>query len=140
MLPPSLVAQMVKNLPPMQETGAPSLGREIPWRREWLLTPVFLPEGSHGQRSLASTVHVVTKSQTRLSNSLTHTQTHTDTHTHTHTHTHTIALLGHGAWEGRFISQPPNGAALSDVCLQAHVLLDPYPGHIRPCHVMGPVT
>ena len=27
--------------------------RKIPWRREWLLTPVFLPGESHGQRSLA---------------------------------------------------------------------------------------
>ena len=25
----------------------------IPWRREWLSTPVFLPGGFHGQRSLA---------------------------------------------------------------------------------------
>ena len=25
----------------------------MPWRREWLPTPVFLPEESHGQRSLA---------------------------------------------------------------------------------------
>jgi len=25
----------------------------VPWRREWLPTPVFLPEESHGQRSLA---------------------------------------------------------------------------------------
>ena len=25
---------------------------KIPWRREWLPTPVFLPEKSHGQRSL----------------------------------------------------------------------------------------
>ena len=25
----------------------------IPWRREWLFTPVFLPGESHGQRSLA---------------------------------------------------------------------------------------
>ena len=24
----------------------------IPWRREWLLTPVFLPGESHGQRNL----------------------------------------------------------------------------------------
>ena len=24
----------------------------IPWRREWQPTPVFLPEKSHGQRSL----------------------------------------------------------------------------------------
>ena len=37
----------------MQETQVPSLGRKIPWRREWLPTPVFLPGKSHGQRSLA---------------------------------------------------------------------------------------
>ena len=30
----------------------PSLGRKIPWRREWLPTPVFLPGEFHGQRSL----------------------------------------------------------------------------------------
>ena len=29
----------------------PELGK-IPWRREWLPTPVFLPGESHGQRSL----------------------------------------------------------------------------------------
>ena len=29
----------------------PGSGR-FPWRREWLLTPVFLPGESHGQRSL----------------------------------------------------------------------------------------
>ena len=34
--------------------GAPRsfLGRKIPWRREWLLTPVFLPGELLGQRSL----------------------------------------------------------------------------------------
>ena len=30
----------------------PGLGRS-PWRRKWQPTPVFLPEESHGQRSLA---------------------------------------------------------------------------------------
>ena len=25
---------------------------EIPWRRKWQLTPVFLPRESHGERSL----------------------------------------------------------------------------------------
>ena len=30
--------------------------RKIPWRRKWQPTPVFLPEESHGQRSLAGTV------------------------------------------------------------------------------------
>ena len=49
----SLVAQMVKNLPAMQETLVQSLGSEDPWRRKWQPTPVFLPRESHGQRSLA---------------------------------------------------------------------------------------
>jgi len=46
----SLVAQMVKNLPSMQETRV--WIRKIPWRREWQPTPVFLPKKSHGQKSL----------------------------------------------------------------------------------------
>ena len=33
--------------------------RKIPWRRAWQPTPVFLPEESHGQRSLAG--HGITK-------------------------------------------------------------------------------
>ena len=45
----SLVIQLVKNLPAMQETWV----GKIPWRREWLPTPVFLPEEFHGQRNLA---------------------------------------------------------------------------------------
>ena len=45
----SLVAQMVKNLPTMQETQVQSLDGKIPWRREWLPTPVFLPGESHRQ-------------------------------------------------------------------------------------------
>ena len=36
------MVQTVKNLPAMQETWVESLGREDPWRREWLSTPVFL--------------------------------------------------------------------------------------------------
>ena len=46
-----LVAQMVKNLPPVQETRKPWV-RKIPWRRTWQSTPVFLPGELHGQRSL----------------------------------------------------------------------------------------
>jgi len=44
----SLVAQMVKNLPEMQETRFDPQFGKIPWRREWLPIPVFF----HGQRSL----------------------------------------------------------------------------------------
>ena len=48
----SLVAQMVKHLPTMQETQVQSLGWEISWRRKWQPTPVFLPGKSHGWRNL----------------------------------------------------------------------------------------
>ena len=39
----SLVVQMVKRPPAMKETGFDPCVRKIPWRREWLATPVFLP-------------------------------------------------------------------------------------------------
>ena len=47
-------SHMVKNLPAMQERPRfdPCI-RKIPWRREWLPTPVFLPGAFHGQRSVA---------------------------------------------------------------------------------------
>ena len=49
----SLVAQLVKNLPIMQETQVGFLGWEDPWRRNRLPTPVFLslPGGSVGKES-----------------------------------------------------------------------------------------
>ena len=43
---------VVKNLPAMQETWVQSRVGKILWRREWVLTPVFLPGEFHGQRSL----------------------------------------------------------------------------------------
>ena len=49
----TLVAQMIKN--PLQ-CGRPGFScwvGKIPWRRERLPNPVFLPGQSHGQRSLA---------------------------------------------------------------------------------------
>ena len=48
----SLLAQTVQNLPAAQETQIQSLGRKIPWRREWQPTLVFLPGKFHGQRNL----------------------------------------------------------------------------------------
>ena len=48
----SIVGQLVKNLPAMQETQVRFLGWEDPWRRKWQPTPVFLPGESHGRRSL----------------------------------------------------------------------------------------
>ena len=47
------MAQMVKNLPAMQEAGFDLWVGKIPWRREWQPTPVLLPRKFHGQRSLA---------------------------------------------------------------------------------------
>ena len=49
----SLVAQLVKNPPAMQEALVRFLGRGDPWRRNRLPTPIFLPENPQGQRSLA---------------------------------------------------------------------------------------
>ena len=40
---------------------------KIPWRRAWQPTPVFLPGKSIDRGAWRSTVHGVTKSQTRLS-------------------------------------------------------------------------
>ena len=39
----SLVVQIVKNLPAVQETWVRSLGWEVPWRGAWLPTSEFLP-------------------------------------------------------------------------------------------------
>ena len=49
----SLIAQLVKNPPAMQETSFNSWVRKIPWRRDRLPTPVFLgfPCGSAGKES-----------------------------------------------------------------------------------------
>ena len=49
----SLVAQMVKNLPAMWETQAPSLDQEDPLEKERLPTLIFLPGEFHEETSLA---------------------------------------------------------------------------------------
>ena len=48
----AFMAQMVKNLPAMQETGFNPWVGKIPWIREWHPTSVFLLGEFHGQRSL----------------------------------------------------------------------------------------
>ena len=63
----SLVAQLVKNLPAMQETQVWFLGWEDPLEKEWQATPVFLLGESHGQRSQAGYSLWGCKNQTRLS-------------------------------------------------------------------------
>ena len=78
----SLEAQMVKNLPAMQETRVWSQGQEDPWRREQLPTLVFLSGESHGQRSLAGYSPWGHKEsdmteQLKLTNTMLYTQTQT---------------------------------------------------------------
>ena len=51
----SLVSQMVKNLPVMQETRIQFL--ESPSRREWLPPPVFLPREFHDREAKMAIVH-----------------------------------------------------------------------------------
>ena len=53
---PTLQADALISEPPGKQCGRPAFDpwvRKSPWRREWLTTPVFLPEESHEQRSLA---------------------------------------------------------------------------------------
>ena len=57
-----------------QEMWVRSLGQEDPLDREWQPTPVFLPEKSHGQRSLVGYSPWVAKSWTQLRDEHTHTQ------------------------------------------------------------------
>ena len=47
------MAQTVKSLPAVQETGFDPWVGKIPWRRKMQTTSVFLPGKSHGRRSLA---------------------------------------------------------------------------------------
>ena len=54
----SLVIQMVKSSPAMQETRFNPWVEKIPWRRKWLSTPVFLPGEFHGQKSLEGSQRV----------------------------------------------------------------------------------
>ena len=46
------MTQTVKYLPATQETRFDFWVRKIPWRREWLHTPAFLPRELHRQRRL----------------------------------------------------------------------------------------
>ena len=92
--------------------GVRSLGQEVPLRREWQPTPVFLPGEFHGLRSLAGYNpwgHKELDMTERL------TQTHRHTHTHTHTH-------------GSCTFAPPSGNEtflLFPACVRGHWSLQP---------------
>ena len=57
------MVQLVKNLPAMQETWV----EKIPWRREWLPTPVFWPGEFHGLYSPGGLKELDTTMQLSLS-------------------------------------------------------------------------
>ena len=59
--------QLVKNPPAMWETWVRSWVGKIPWKREQLPTPVFLPGEFHGLHSMDCIIHGVAKSNTQLS-------------------------------------------------------------------------
>ena len=108
----SLVAQVIKNLPAVQETWVRSLGQEDPLEeRAWQLTPVFLPGEFHRERSLAGcspwgckesdtteqhcTCKVICLACLGVETSSTESPQQKGRlviHTHTHTHTHTLSL------------------------------------------------
>ena len=50
----SLVAQLVNNPPQCGRPGFDPWVGKIPWRSEWLPTPVLFPGEFHGQRSVKS--------------------------------------------------------------------------------------
>ena len=52
------MAQLVKNLPAMQQTRVQSLGWEYPLEKGMATPPVFLPGEFHGQRSLGQATGV----------------------------------------------------------------------------------
>ena len=64
----SLVAQMVKCLPAMQETWVQFLGWEDPLEKEMANHSSTLAGRFHGRRSLVATVHGVAESHTQQSN------------------------------------------------------------------------
>ena len=65
--------------------------RKTPWRRKWQPTPLFLPEKSHGQRSLAGYTPWGHK---RVRHDWATEQQQQQRELHQHTHTHTIIFLG----------------------------------------------
>ena len=56
-----LVAQWQRIRLQCRRRGLDPWVRKIPWRREWLPTPVFLPGEFHGRGAWEATVHEFTK-------------------------------------------------------------------------------
>ena len=80
-----------KEVAVMQETGFDSWVGKIPWRSEWLPTPVVFPGEFHGQRSLMG-YSPWSHKELNTTEQLTHTRMY-NTHTHTHTHTRQYEII-----------------------------------------------
>ena len=63
----SLLAQSVKSLPAVRETGFDPWVGKIPWRRAWHPTPVFLPGESPWTEEPGGLQSMGSQTQTRLS-------------------------------------------------------------------------
>ena len=61
-----MVAQMIKNLPPMQKSQVQFLSQEDPLKKGVINHSIFLPGEFHGQRSLAGNSLLGHKNQTWL--------------------------------------------------------------------------
>ena len=66
---------------------------KVPWRKEWLPTPMFLPGEFHGQRSLVGYSPWSCK-ESDTTERLTHTHTHTHTVTEQMTDTKVLRIFG----------------------------------------------
>jgi len=60
----ALVAQMVESACNAGDLGSDLWVGRIPWRREWLPTPLFWPGEFHGWRAWQGIVHRVAKGRT----------------------------------------------------------------------------
>ena len=86
----SLEAQLVKNLPAMQETGLdliPGLGRS-PGEENGNPLQYSCLENPTDRGAWKATVHGVTRVEHNLATKPPYPHPHPHTHTHTHTHTH----------------------------------------------------
>ena len=84
----SLVAQMVTNLPAMQETWVQYLGQEDPLEKGMAIHSSILAGESHGQRKLVSCSPWGHK-ESDLTEQLTHTHQHRTPHNNLNIYSHT---------------------------------------------------
>ena len=59
-----MMAQMVKNPPPMRRPGLHPWVEKIPWRRAWQPVPVFLPK-EWGRKKLDTTEQLITRNENK---------------------------------------------------------------------------